>query len=88
MIRDKQLVQQLTVQWQRKHFTQATENPLGSTEWNDELTKKEVQEKIHMSLYFESFDQLNYHYQIDNRNHHFHDFCSSLCPILIQKHTM
>ena len=39
-------------------------------------------------MYFDSLDQLNYHYQINNGNHHFHDFCSSLCPILIQKHTM
>ena len=45
-INDKNLVQKLTLQWQHKHFTQATESPLGSTKWNDEFTSEEVQKKI------------------------------------------
>ena len=52
--------------------------------------RKEVQEKIHLSVYvfWKPWSIKLSLLQIDNRNHHFHDFCNSLCPILIQKHTM
>ena len=45
-VTNKKIVQELMILWQRKHFTQAQESPCGSTEWNDILRNKEVQEKI------------------------------------------
>ena len=45
-ITDKKIVQDLMLKWQRKHFTQAQESPCGTTEWNDILRNKEVQQKI------------------------------------------
>ena len=45
-ITNKQDVQQLLLKWQRKHFTQACECPLGSTEWNDRLRNPQTQESI------------------------------------------
>ena len=45
-ITDKVLVQKLLLHWQRKHFTQAQETPLGNVHWTDKLRKKETQDKI------------------------------------------
>ena len=45
-VTDKKLVQTMLLLWQRKHFTQANETPLASTEWNDILCDKDNQEQI------------------------------------------
>ena len=45
-ITNKKDVEALLLQWQRKHFTQACECPLGSTEWNDRLRDPQTQESI------------------------------------------
>ena len=45
-ITNKDDVQKLLLNWQRKHFTQACECPLGSTEWNDRLREPQTQESI------------------------------------------
>ena len=45
-ITNPQEVQNLLLKWQRKHFTQACECPLGSTEWNDKLRDPQTQSDI------------------------------------------
>ena len=45
-VTEKNLVQSMLLQWQRKHFTQANETPLASTQWNDILCDKKNQDNI------------------------------------------
>jgi len=57
-ITDKNMIHKMLLQWQRKHFTQAQETPLGNVEWTKKLRKECTQENIMLGIYDEEYQEI------------------------------
>ena len=58
-ITNRHMIEKLLLQWQQRHFQQALETPLAAPNWNDLLSKREIQEKI-LNGTFDAPEELPY----------------------------